>query len=162
MLFSKSGLIAACFICFAASAALPATTTGNLSVTATVLDTCIVATGTALTFASISPSAVSNETVPGLITVICTATRSGLSVTVGAGADAVSGQRQMNDGTNNLLPYNIFSDAGHAAPVAVGGTIYSGGITAAIPIPISVYGQIPAGSYAAGVYSDTVLVTLNY
>ncbi len=137
------------------------TTTGNLVVTATVLDTCIV-TGTVLAFASVTPSVVTNETVPGQIAVVCTATRSGLKVTLDAGGSASSGQRRMYDGISHYLPYTVHSDAGHASPVAANGEIYNGGITSAIPLLIPVYGQVPAGSYSAGLYTDTVVVTLAY
>lgn len=138
------------------------TTTGNLLVTATVLDTCIVTTGTALAFATISTSAATNETTPGTITIVCTATRSGLTVTLGAGGNAASSQRRMADGLGHYLPYNVHSDSGHASAVAVDGEIYNGGVTSAVPVLIPVYGQVPAGAYSAGVYSDTVLVTLEY
>lgn len=138
------------------------TTTGNLAVVATVLDTCLVTTGTALSFLTVGPSGVTNESTPGTIAVVCTATRNGLKVTLGGGGAAASGQRRMSDGLGNFLPYNVHADSGHAAPVAANGEIYNGGVTAAIPVVIPVYGQVPSGAYTAGIYTDTVVVTLAY
>lgn len=141
--------------------ALAATTTGELAVTATVLDTCTVTTAGALSFVSVATSG-GNETTPNSITVLCTATRTGLSVALGGGGSPVAGVRRMADGIGNYLPYYTDSDAGHTSSVAINGTIYSGGITAAVAVVIPVYGQIPAGNYASGVYTDTLVVTLNY
>ena len=138
------------------------TVTANLSVVATVLDTCILTTGSALAFSTITPQSATNETVPGSIQVICSATRSSITVTLGAGSGVSSGQRRMVDGSGNYLPYTVHSDTGHTHPVAVGGEIYNGAITSAVPLNLPVYGQIPSGSYATGAYADTVLVTLTY
>ncbi|SLN43253.1 Spore Coat Protein U domain protein [Aquimixticola soesokkakensis] len=139
------------------------TATSNLAVSAIVADTCTIATGTALSFATLDTSSISSEITPGLVTVICTASRSGILVTVDGGDNAASGVRRMatSDG-ETFLPYSIMSDSGHASEISVGGELYNDGVTAAVPQIIPVYGQIPAGNYAAGNYSDTLEVTLSY
>ena len=138
------------------------TTTANLAVTATVLDTCIVTTGAALTFVTVGPTGVTNESTPGSIEVVCTASRSALTVTLGGGGAAVSGGRRMSDGSGSFLPYAVHADSGHSTPIAVNGEIYNGAVSAAVPVVIPVYGQVPSGAYTSGVYTDTVVVTLAY
>lgn len=138
------------------------TATGNLSVAAVVADTCIIAAGTPLSFATINTGEVSNQVTPGIVTVTCTATRSSVTVSLGGGENENSGVRRMSSTGGDFLPYNVFTDSGHSSQVAVDGTLYEEGITAAVPQLIPVYGQIPVGAYNAGVYSDTLLVTLTY
>lgn len=75
---------------------------------------------------------------------------------------ASAGKRYMKSSANDLLPYTITSDAAHTTAVGIDGALYTGALTAVTPNTFPVYGQIPAGSYAAGVYTDTVRVTLNY
>ncbi|WP_417722386.1 spore coat U domain-containing protein [Salipiger sp.] len=143
-------------------AAAAESTTANLGVTAVVADTCILTAGTALAFATINTTQASNETVPGLVTVVCTATRPGITVTLGSGENASGGKRQMESTGGDMLPYDIFTDSGHSSAVAVDGKLYDGAVNAAIPVALPVYGQIPAGNYNAGAYTDTILVTLSY
>ncbi|MDQ2092704.1 Csu type fimbrial protein [Rhodalgimonas zhirmunskyi] len=146
----------------AGSSAQAAEETGNLGVLAVVADTCILATGTALSFATINTTTTSNQVTPGLVTVTCTASRASVDVKIGAGDNASGGTRQMKSTAGDFLPYSIYSDSGHASEIAIDGTLYDEGITAAVPTVLPVYGQIPAGSYNAGAYSDTLLVTLSY
>ncbi len=161
-LTSKLSAAAIVLLCATSQAAFAASTTATLGVSAIVTDACIVTAPTALVFGNPSASAAVNESIAGNIVILCTAPKTGVTVTFGAGNNAASGQRQMTDGGTGLLPYNVFSDSGHSSAVAVGGTFYSGNIPAASPVQRTVYGQIPAGSYTAGAYLDTIIVTLNY
>lgn len=145
-----------------APSAYAATATGNLAVNATVVDTCFVA-ATAMSFVNIDGSAVTDETTPSTVTVTCTANQTGVDVSLGGGNNEDTGQRRMIGAlTSTYLPYNVFSDAGHSSAVAVGGSVYSGNITGAVPVEIYVYGQIPAGAYATDNYSDSILITVTY
>lgn len=141
---------------------MAAQSTANLAVTATVADTCAITATTALAFATIDGGSVTDETVNGVLTVVCTSAKTGVTVDMAGGNNASGGQRRMSDGGTAFLPYNIHSDSGHASEVAIDGEIYNGNVSAAVPLLISVYGQIPSGSYTAGVYTDTILVTLTY
>lgn len=158
----KSALCLTAMTALASPALAASSATGNLGVAAVVADTCIIAAGTAMSFATINTGAVSNQVTPGVVTVTCTATRPSVTVTLGGGENESSGARRMISSTGDFLPYNVFSDSGHASQIGVDGTLYDQGITAAVPQAIPVYGQIPVGSYNAGVYSDTLLVTLTY
>lgn len=146
---------------FAASAAEVANT--NLNVSAIVADSCIVTSTGGLVFATVNTGVASNQTAPGLITVVCTAAKSNVTIKMEGGDNEDGGQRYMKTAAgDDLLPYTVHSDAAHASAVGVNGNLYSGALSAVAPKLISVYGQIPVGNYAAGIYSDTVRVTLNY
>lgn len=134
----------------------------NLSVTATVLDSCLVTAPTGLVFASVNTATATNQTVQGSVSVICTAAKTSVSVKMEGGDNAAAGKRYMKNTANDLLPYVITSDAAHATAVAIDGALYTGPLNAVAPNVFPVYGQVPAGNYAAGVYTDTVRVTLNY
>lgn len=158
----KIGALMGAMLAVAAPAHAADTVTSNLGVSAVVLDTCTLNAVTALSFASIDNSAATSQAVPGSLAVICTSTRSDISVSLSAGENASGGTRRMISTDGNFLPYSVYSDAGHASAIAASENVYSGDVTAAIPLVIPVYGQIPAGSYNAGLYSDTILVTLTY
>lgn len=134
----------------------------DLYVTATVLDSCIVTAPTGLVFAAVNTAAATSQTVQGTIAVVCTAAKANVSINMEGGDNEDGGQRHMKDTSNNLLPYVITSDAAHTTAVGVNDALFTGPLAAVAPNLIPVYGQIPAGSYAAGVYTDTVRVTLNY
>ncbi len=134
----------------------------TLSVTATVLDSCILTAPAGLVFASVNTGVVTNQTVQGTVTVVCTAAKPSVTVKLDGGDNAAAGQRSMKSVANDLLPYNITEDAGHATAVAINGNLFAGALTAVTPNIFSVYGQIPAGTYPAGINTDTVRVTLNY
>ncbi|MEQ8898661.1 MAG: spore coat U domain-containing protein [Roseovarius sp.] len=136
--------------------------TANLGVAAVVADTCILAAGTPLGFATINTQEASSQVTPGLVTVTCTASRGAITVTLDGGNNVSSGVRRMTSSGGDFLPYSVYKDSGHSESVAVNGAVYTGPVTAAVPRPILVYGQIPSGSYNAGAYSDTLLVTLSY
>lgn len=144
-----------------APSALAATATTNLTITATVADTCIVA-ATTVAFGSLSGATDTDEATAGNISLSCTSNKTGVTVALGGGDNALGGQRRMDDGGSNYVPYNLFSDAAHNNDVAINGNIFSGNVTAAVPQSIDVYGQVPAGSYAAGAYTDTVVITVTY
>ncbi|MGH1330919.1 MAG: Csu type fimbrial protein [Paracoccaceae bacterium] len=145
-----------------ASPTFSATKTADLAVSALVADNCTIVAGTALAFATLNTAEVSNETLPGEIAILCTSTKSSITVSLGAGANASGGQRRMTDGSGNYIGYNLFKDAAHATSVGIDEVVYDQGVTALAPQLVGVYGQIPAGSYASGGYTDTITVTLTY
>lgn len=144
-----------------AAPAFAATTSADLTITATVADTCIVS-ATTLTFGSLSGATTTDEATAGNIALTCTSNKTGVTVALGGGDSALGGQRRMSDSGSNYVPYDLFSDDTHNDDVAINGNIFSGNVTAAIPQSIDVYGQVPAGSYAAGAYTDTVVITVTY
>ncbi|GAA6187912.1 spore coat U domain-containing protein [Litorivita sp. NS0012-18] len=149
-------------LCAAATVAGAAEETANLSVSALVLDSCTLTAATALSFATIDSANASNEVTPGSIVVLCTGNRTGASVALSGGDNFSGGTRKMVSTSGDLLPYSIYSDAGRSSAIASGGAVFSGNLSAVVPQVIPVYGQIPAGSYSAGLYTDTILVTLTH
>jgi len=145
---------------FALQAAEVASTT--LSVTATVLERCILTAPAGLVFASVNTGVVTNQTVHGTVSVVCMAAKPSVTIKLEGGDNAVVSQRNMKSVANNLLPHIVTSDAAHATAVAIGGNLFAGALTAVPPNIFSVYGQIPSGTYPAGIYADTVRVMLNY
>lgn len=146
----------------AANPAIAVTKTAELGVSALVADSCTITTVTPLAFATLDTSSDANQVTPGALSVLCTSTKTAISVSLGEGTNADSSQRRMSNGSGAFIPYNVFKDAAHETSVAVDGDIYDGGVTALLPQVLFVYGKIPQGSYATGVYSDTITVTLTY
>lgn len=155
---------AVCLACLPAAAipAFAAQSTANLGVQAVVADTCLLAAGTGMSFASISTSQDTNETTQGLITVTCTGSHDSVSVTLGGGNNVTNSTRHMKSVSGALMPYQVYDSSGRTNQVGINDAVYSGPVTALSPKTIQVYGKIPAGSYTAGTYDDTLLVTLNY
>ncbi|UYV37051.1 spore coat U domain-containing protein [Rhodobacteraceae bacterium D3-12] len=148
--------------CLSGTSVMAAEEVTNLNVNAFVADSCTVIAGTALSFATVDTSSDASQVTPGVITVVCTSSRTGMTVSLGSGGQASSGVRYMSDGGSNTIPYKLHSDIAHANEVAIDGNVFSGNAAPAIPVIIPVYGQIPAGNYATGSYSDSIVVTLTH
>jgi spore coat protein U domain-containing protein, fimbrial subunit CupE1/2/3/6 len=143
--------------------AFAADATGNLSVSANVVNACTVSDGT-LNFGAYDPLSGSNLDQTGSFDVRCTNGGSaaikldqGLHGTGSLDAPA----RRMTDGGGNYLDYQLFSDVDRAvAWEGATGIDYTGtGNTQSQ----TVYGRIVAGQNAvAGNFSDTVVITVTY
>ncbi|SIN80126.1 Csu type fimbrial protein [Vannielia litorea] len=160
--FAKFACAATVGMGMSMGAAQAAEKTTNLSVNAIVLDSCTVTAVTALGFGSIDTNTDAGQTIPGLINVVCSSAKTDVSVKLGAGAASSGGSRNMSDSGSATIPYSIFSDSTHTDEVGIDENIWEGDLTAITPQNIPVYGTIAAGNYSAGIYSDTVLVTLTY
>ncbi|HRM31560.1 MAG TPA: spore coat U domain-containing protein [Acinetobacter johnsonii] len=152
-------------------AANAATTTGTLTVKATVAKGCSVntdASGTAanavLDFGTITSltANVDGDTTGTSIKVLC---NNGTAYTVafGAGNNALSGVRRMAGGSSEFIPYNLYLTSTRATALAVDDTTASI-IGNGTPQTLNVYGRIPAGSVlpTAGNYTDAVTLTVTY
>ena len=147
----------------AAIAAGVANTT--LGVTATVLQTCIAA-ATPVVFGNYTLLTVDNT---GLITVTCTpdVTTYTVALDAGAGSGATTSARKLTFGANTLN-YSLYSDGGRTqnwgnvqnvdtVPASAAAT------TVGVVKTFNVFGRVPANQAStAGIYSDTVNVTVNY
>jgi spore coat protein U-like protein len=151
--------------------AIAATDTENLTVSATVVETCIINSTTAVAFGNYDPvdthSGSTLDNSAGNINLTCT-DDSLATITIGQGSNPDGSStdaaplRQMLNGTFDL-PYQLYLDS-------VGGTVwgdttltgksYTGVGTAE---NVTVYGRIAAGqNVPAGSYTDTVLVTVTF
>ncbi len=164
------------YLVLAASAAMvsnagnAATTTGNLSVTATVTSACLVVT-LPVAFGIYDPTSGTPTDATGSVTVTCTF---GTTYTIALDDGANPGMagdvntRRMLANASDYLPYNLYLDAGHATVWGDGisGSLNptTGSFTATgLPQAYSVYGRIPINQYVAGgAYLDTVVATVTY
>ncbi|URM42268.1 MULTISPECIES: spore coat U domain-containing protein [Acinetobacter] len=161
---------------FSINAANAATATGTLTVKATVTNSCVLntsATGTTTnavldfgTLSSLASNVDADTTTTGgtSIKVLCNNTVP-WTLAFDAGKNAQTTQRRMIGGatSNEYIPYNLFSDTGHATAIGIATTAYSGTGTGNVQT-VNVYGRIPAGSTlpSAGSYVDTVTITVTY
>jgi len=149
--------------CFGFSAlslpAFAATTTGNMDVSAEVIAVCTI-TATSLTFSGYSQTVATDATADA--TAQCTGTSGTLTFTVGDGANFTGGSRRITDSTN-FINYAVAQTVGgtdlintDAVPIAVSAATGAGTTT--------LYGRIPPGqgNKPAGIYNDTVVLTLTY
>jgi spore coat protein U-like protein len=143
-----------------------ATTTTNLPISATVAAKCLVSAD-AMDFGAYDPvgaNAATALTTQGAITVTCVK-NTNYSIALGPGLNYANGERNMSNGTG-LLHYELYSDSGLATvwnDGSNGGSLLSGTAASLAPLSIPVYGQVfPGQDVAAGNYSDTVTVTVQF
>ena len=170
--FLRHGSLPALFLMSvdAPNAASAATATANLTVSATIANTCTISTA-AVAFGAYDPI-VANASTPlngtGTITTTCTSGASPV-ITLGQGSNAGTGStnaapvRRMAN-ASIYLGYALYQDSGHAtvwgntpatAPAAVAGTGLAQNTT--------VYGQVAAGQdLPAATYTDTVVATVTF
>jgi spore coat protein U-like protein len=151
--------------------AFAATSTANLSVSATVVNNCSIAATTNLQFNSYDPisGSATVEGAPAVFSVSCTPGDNSqyIGLNTGQNASHATGTtRAMAGPSSNYLSYEIYSNAGHTT---VWGNTQATGV--AVPASTSstqvqtfnAYGSIPAQqTVIAGSYSDTVLATINF
>ncbi len=142
--------------------------TGTLTVTASVAQNCIVGNAT-LAFGAYDPVVTNrstNDDQSTTITLTCTKGASGITLGFGNSANAPAGctapQRCMVN-TGHYLNYQLYSDSGRASvwTTAIAETV-SGGITT--PTNVTVYGRIPSAQDASvgATYTDSVTATINF
>jgi len=155
----------AAMIAMTAGAAQAATTSGTLSVSATVTANCTVSTS-ALAFGNVDVTSGSNVDSTGGLSVTCTnGTGWTASAGVGSGTGASYTNRKMANGSN-LLNYNIYTTSGRTTVWGDGtaSTATIGGTGNGSAQSVTVYGRVSSGqtSLPAGAYADTVAVTVTY
>lgn len=135
------------------------TDTANLGVTLTITAACnITATPpTTVAFGTQAQTTVGAVDSTGTVTVTCVGATP-YNVLMGPGAN-FSGGRRMAAGTN-YVPYQLYRDS--ARSQAWGQTIGTDTETGSGTTTFTVYGRVPSVAFAAGSYTDTVLVTVDY
>ena len=162
-LFQKAPILILCSISMFAGVAQAATTTTTFPVTATVLQTCLVA-ALPLAFGNYDPAAGTDLDAATTLTATCTigtAYNVGLSAGLGSGATVAS--RKMTNGANTLN-YTLYQEAlrttvwGNTPP-----TDTVNATAGALPTVHNVYGRVFSGqNVPALLYSDTITVTVTY
>ena len=143
------------------------TASSSISVSATVVSSCIVSGATLNFGAAIDPTAATVIDSSTSITVVCTATTPyavALNAGVNAGGASNFGTRAIKNGLKTL-GYQLYADALHT-------TVWGDGTSASATVPglgtgsnqsLTVYGRLPSVAGAVpGTYSDTVTVTVTY
>jgi spore coat protein U-like protein len=142
--------------------------TGNLSVSASVAQKCTIGAGT-LAFGAYDPvgtNAATDLDQSGTMTVTCTKGATGITVGFGASSNDPAGcaapQRCLAS-SGNYLNYQLYSDSSRSSvwTTAIAETV-SGGTSS--PTTLTVYGRIPKAQDASvgASYADTVVATVNY
>ena len=155
----------------ATSSAWAATGNTTFTVTATVINDCIISS-TNIAFANYDPTSATALTATGAVTAKCTKGDS-VSVALNQGANPATGStaaapaRQMASGTN-YLPYHIYIAAsgttnGVEAPWAPMSLPRRPLPSVATALTFTTYGSLPAGAdVPAGAYSDSVIATVTF
>lgn len=155
----------------AAMTAQAATGTTTFTVTATVVNNCVISS-TNIAFGNYDPTAATAITAQGAVTARCTK-GDVVSVALGQGANAAGAStaavpaRQMVSGAN-LLPYHIFIAASGNTEWGTGtvGTntpAAQTAVSANTPLTFTTYGSLPAGQdVPAGSYTDSVVATVTF
>lgn len=147
-----------------AGAAEAGSASANLTVTATVADTCGVV-DSVLSFGTVSPSAGTTLPVTGSVNVTCTL-GTAFSVGLGNGTNASGSTRRMRQGTSsNYLTYEIYKDLTATTRFGdTGSSDRAAGIgVGLLAVPIAFYGTVASGqTVGTGAYSDTVQINLYY
>lgn len=154
-------LVAAASILGVSAPATAATAIGSMVVSATVLSSCIVA-ATPMAFGNYASSQVDST---ASVVVTCsngTAYNVGLDAGTGSGASVAT--RKMTGTSGASLDYMLYRDSARSAVWgSTVGTDTLAGTGSGAAQTISVYGRINASQYpGAGVYADTVVVTVTY
>ncbi|WP_224242344.1 Csu type fimbrial protein [Hyalangium gracile] len=148
------------------SSALAGTATANMSVSATVSNSCTIST-TALAFGAFSPTSGQPGNGTSSVSVTCTQDAP-LSIMLGEGsyADAASSPdaplRRMNFGTS-YLNYELYQDAALTTLWGDSSNSGKGSIGTGSAENHTVYAKIPSGqNVPAGAYADTLLATVSF
>ncbi len=144
---------------------LAATTSGTLTVSATVASACLISNGT-LAFGVYDPSSSTALNGSTTVTLTCTlGTAYQIGMAAGAGSGATVSLRKLTSGANTL-GYRIYRDSGRTLNWGnTPGTDTLDATSSAVTLAntITVYGQIPTGeAVPTGTYADTVAITVTY
>ncbi|MGH1592930.1 Csu type fimbrial protein [Yersinia proxima] len=146
--------------------------TANITVNATLLPTCIAGTAVSgatsfgtLNFGSVTvlnrPIAVTGQANAGAISVQCSKNTS-FTVLLSAGQSSNVNGRYLSGGpTSQHVNYNLYTDSAHSH--IWDNTVGVSQVASGQPVILPVYGLIPIQSTpTAGVYTDTIQVTVNW
>ncbi|MBV4457710.1 spore coat U domain-containing protein [Pseudomonas sp. COR58] len=98
----------------------------------------------------------------GRLNVACNPSVTGFTVTIDGGAHGDGNTRRLSNG-RQTIPYQLFLDASGHQSYSIGQQ-HNFAVTSGAQIPIPVFGSVVANTRAlpAGVYTDTLTVTLDW
>lgn len=102
------------------------------------------------------------ENASGKLKVVCNPSVTGFTVTIDGGVHGDGTTRRLSNGSQTL-PYQLFLDASGNQSYSIGQQ-HNFAVTSGAQVPIPVFGSVVTNSRAipAGVYSDTLTVTLDW
>jgi len=103
-----------------------------------------------------------SEAGSGQLNVACNPSVTGFTVTIDGGTHGDGTTRRLSNG-RQTLPYQLFLDASGSQSYSIGQQ-HNFAVTSGAQIPIPVFGSVVANTRAvpAGVYTDTLTVTLDW
>lgn len=144
--------------------AFSATATTTIPVTATVLNVCTVS-ALALAFGNYDPTSATATDATTTLAVLCTLSQ-GYTVRLSQGVTgtAVTARKLIRTSGTEVLGYSLYRDSSRTLNWGVTDATDTVDATGTgLTQTHTIYGRIPAGaSVAAGAYTDTVTVTVNY
>lgn len=161
----KLALAAAPLMLLAQPAAAQDSSSGSMPVSATVLENCTVISS-AMAFGPITDVGASNVDAAATLTLTCTANAS-FEIQLDDGVNADAGQRRLaNPSNDQFLNYDIYQNLARTDRWGdeLGVDTVSGSANALGTATVTAYGRIPAGvsKVSAGLYTDTITVTVNF
>ncbi len=144
--------------------------TDNISITGTVVNSCVINSTAAVAFGDYDPAFAQRSTAltgQGTVKVQCT-DQAPYTIYMGAGGGtgaACTGTpvRTLAGPSSNTLSYALYSDSGRASVWGCEASNDVAGTGNGAEQTLTVYGSIPGGQQKpAGAYEDTVVVTVNY
>jgi spore coat protein U-like protein len=126
--------------------------------------TCKNLTTTSVAFGTYNPLNASPTDSTGTISYFCPGALAPV-ISISTGSSGSFSPRQMTTATADLLSYNLYTDAARTTiwGDGTGGSTTVAGTTALNPATNTIYGRVfPQQSAAAGSYSDTLTVTINF
>jgi spore coat protein U-like protein len=143
------------------AAASAATTSATFNVTATVVPTCLVSASTV----AFGPYNGAQLDASGGVNVTCTNLAPyTIELDAGTGSSATVVARKMTGPAGQTLTYSLYHDASRVSVWgSTAGLQGASGIGSGLAQTLTVYGRVFAAQVpAAGAYSDTITVTVNY
>ena len=144
--------------------AFSATATTTLPVTATVLNVCTVS-AVPLALGNYDPTSATATDGTSTITVLCTLSQAyNVRLSQGVNGSSVTARKMIRTSGTDLLGYTLYRDASRTLNWGITDATDTVDVTGTGVAQVhTVYGRIPASSaVAAGAYTDTVTVTVNY
>jgi spore coat protein U-like protein len=157
----RSSLIALALSCTLAAPVQAGTSTSTLAVRVVVQPSCTVA-GATLDFGSYTSGQTGSLT--GFTQIAYSNCPAGqLRFQLDGGTNGTTTARRLANGSGGLLNYGIYRDSARTQNFGQAGDSRLIDLAAAGSGNVSVYGLIPAGqAVAAGTYTDTVVITLDF
>jgi spore coat protein U-like protein len=152
--------------------ALAANTTGTLGATIIISTNCNISSTSQVDFGTVDPTAASNASGTGNISVKCTKGTTLTDIKLDAGGNFAGGTRQMAN-AGSFVAYALFTDSAHTTAWGdSGATIaaadlssgFSATTSASVAQSYSVYGLVLAAAedVPAATYNDTVNITVDF